>query len=176
MTGPSRARTLLLATLALGALCAAGCGSEAVQFNDTLVRGLNKVDGARKKFEDALKRGNAGAIRVAHTTLLVTVGEVKRDVAAAKVPASASAQQFADRFQNLLRSYEEVVKDLYAERIRMGEDSEKTPPDELKKKSQELALKEVKAYQQLQSQMNELQELQRAFAREHNIRLKAPSK
>ncbi|MCI0456054.1 MAG: hypothetical protein L0Z62_03620 [Gemmataceae bacterium] len=165
-----RVRGLLLGTLAV--LCAAGCGNEAAQFNDTLVRGTIKVETARKKFDEALKGGNAGSIRVTHTGFLGALGEVKREVAAVKVPSSTSALLFAEKFQTFLQNYEDTVRGVSAERVRMVEGPEEATADKLR----ELALKEAKAYQQLQSQMDEIRELQRAFAKEHNIRLKAPAK
>ena len=172
MSRRANVRPLLLGVFALAVLVVLGCGREAVTFNEALVRGADRIETARRKFEDAVKGGNPANARVAHTALLGTIGEVKKEVAALRVPASPGAQKFAEKFQKFLDRYEEAVKETHGERVKQLENPKDTPPEATRK----LALKLIQANQEIQSDMTELLELQRQFAKENNIKLKPAPK
>jgi uncharacterized phage infection (PIP) family protein YhgE len=166
-------KACLLASAALLALLESGCGKrDIIQFNDALVGAAKKLDSSGRVLGQALtsldqgQRGVDG-LKQASAQLTKTVQEVKSEVSSLKIPNSTAARSFHEGFMRYLKVEEEFIGKI----------------DDIVKKveNKQLAATEVRnqVEQTLQqfgprekAALIEVDGLQKAFAKEHNIRIK----
>jgi hypothetical protein len=171
MSGRQFATTLLVGALVLAA---AGCGQrEALAFNDTVARGVNKIVPALNRFVDAAGVGDKGTkanlaeLEAARKALTETVADARKDFEKVAVPSSGSAKEMAETFRRLLKEQEDALKGPFAEAVRLLQEAKGAAPtarfDGL--------LRPV--IQRTAVTATELRDLQDKFAKDHNIRVKS---
>jgi hypothetical protein len=167
MNGKTFGKSLILGVFLLAA---AGCAGEAVTFNNAIVNYNKRLNEAGKKFGEALAPAlQGGAVNVAqvkatYAEVESTLEQVKKDFAALHVPKSASGQKLAKSYEKFLAGQESAVKNQMAQLVKLVEAPGRPNAGMLMSVLQEVGRRE-------QGDLAELQNAQREFARENNIKL-----
>ncbi len=162
--------------LALGALLLSGCGNRAelVRFNDRIAQAFKNLADADKAFYDgvydfaygksasggaALKRFHEGFDRLKRVA-----AEVRKEAEALKIPDAPGARKFHDSLLAVLKADEQILEEFAPAR-----DS-----SERRALAQRVRLREMldEAQRRKRVAWSELDEAQKAFARENRINLK----
>jgi hypothetical protein len=171
----------LLPALCALTLCASGAAAgenEALKYNNAIVRFNKQLSDAGMKLGKTLGPALKGQavdldqVRKAYAATAKALNQVKKDAAALKVPDSDSARKLAKVYERFLKGQEVMVKKDLAEVVRALEAT--NPPDQagqqrLLRLFQNIAEREM-------TDLRELQQAQREFAREHGIELKGEVK
>jgi hypothetical protein len=177
---PAFGRRAGVCALALALLLAAGCGREAVNFNNTIANGNKKLNEAGKKFgaavDPALKGETADVekVKAAHKAAVEALEQVKKDTSNAKVPGDPTAKKLAEGYQEFLKVEEDVIKNKFGavatalETKTPPKSSEGTFAEQLKTILREASKEEGEA-------LKTLHDLQKDFAKAHDLPLKTPA-
>jgi hypothetical protein len=169
---------LLLALCALS-LCTSGATAgenEALKYNEAIVRFNKQLSNAGLKLGQTIRPALEGQavdlkeMKKAYAATEKVLNQVKKEATALKVPDSESARRLAKVYERFLKGQEVMVKKELAEVVRLVETT--NPPDQagqqrLLRLFQGIAEREM-------TDLRDLQQAQREFAREHGIKLKGP--
>jgi hypothetical protein len=171
-----KAATRLLAGACVLALLGAAPqdNQEAITFNQAIANGNKRLQEAGVAFGEAIRPalGNQQVdldrLRRTHKNALKVLEEVRKDVAAVKVPPSESGRNLRTGYERFLKGQEDAIKKQLAGIVRLIEKD--NPPNQSTSAQILRILQEVGPMEA--QQLKELQALQQTFAREHNIALR----
>jgi hypothetical protein len=165
-----------LVLLALGALVLPGCGNRAelVQFNDRVAGGFKKLAEADKAFYDGVydfaygKSAPGGAafkrFHDGYDRLKTVAAEVRKEMESLAVPEAPGAGKFRDSLLAALKVHDEILAEFAAIRA----------VSERRALAQRVRLRELldEVQRRKRAAWTEVDEAQKAFARENRITLK----
>jgi hypothetical protein len=169
----------LLPALGVLVLCAprANAGeNDALKYNNALGSFNKKLYEAGRKLGTTIGpalKGQAAdleEVRKAYAEIAKALNQVKKEVAALKVPNSDSARKLAKIYERFLKNQEATIRKDMAEIVRTVEGT--NPPDQAGQKRLLRLIQDIGQREMVI--IRELQQAQEDFAREHGIKLKNP--
>lgn len=171
------ARQVIAAGILLSLLPSAGCrqwlAGSAVRFNDAITDSNKKLNEAGQRLGLSVGpllqggQANVAEVQAAYDHCVETMNRVKADMKALKVPSGNSARSFYEAHQRFLEDQERLIKGDLAEIVRIV----KAPSPVPVKQNQITAILQ-RVSQTEATQLRQVQEAQRAFARDNNLTLK----
>ncbi len=168
----ARAFALILLMAFASMLPGCGDGKAAATFNDNIVRSLQRLNTVGQKFGrtiEPLSQGenaNPALVRQAHDESVEVLTAIKAEMTTWKIPARESAQQLNQSFVNMMKNQEGAIA-LFGDVTKVVEDTKLAN----NVRSQRIAeiFKNLEGSEQ--AALSDLQAKQRAFAKDHNIKL-----
>ena len=162
-------RSLVLWPL-LGVAALSGCGSPAMNFNQTIVGANKQIEQAGRRFGESLqpvmagRSGDAARVRASYNDVKQEFQSVQTNMQALKVPDLPGAKELYDEHQLFLRGQAIMIEGEFAEIVRIVESGGPGQAARIQQILQSVGRKE-------QADLAKLQNAQRSFATKNNLKL-----
>jgi hypothetical protein len=157
-----KARLLVVVSLPMLVL-AAGCGSEAVTFNNSMAKVTKDLEAMGQSFGKTIaSEKDPGKLNAAHAALVTKVDGIVAEAKKIKVPEQKEAKEFWNAFEAFLGNQEKMVKNDFKDLAAAMSANDKGKLMSILDRIQQVE----------NGDLNRLREAQAAFAKANNIKIR----
>lgn len=172
----SSIRRAFAVVLAASLTLVAGCGSSALNFNNSLAKANQRLASAGKSFGDSLLKAaksdpaEAKALDDSYKAMATELEKVKKETSEATITGIDGAQDLRDAYQKYLQVQEKIVNEDFKKAVETAKSQ--ASADEREKSVKGI---QAEAKKKDEAELTNLQTAQIAFAKKHGITLKKPN-